>query len=157
MSSVKQPSTMLMGQLLKQSSRRLVAADIDGLRASRLRLMGEVPREGSRITELAERLGMTKQACGQLVTDLVGSGHVNVSVPPDDRRSRVVRVTARGRRAVAASVRSLATVDREWAAQVGEPRFEVFREVLAELADRARDDRSEDGEGFAPSSPGRRV
>lgn len=135
MKAVKQPSPMLLGLLLKDSTATVLAADVDGLRVSRLRLMAEVPPEGVRISELAERVGMTKQACGQLVTDLTASGHLATVVPDDDRRSRVVRLTRTGRQAVATFLRVLAGVDARWAAQVGEQRFAVFREVLAELAD----------------------
>jgi hypothetical protein len=39
---------------------------------------------------------MTKQACGQFVTQLSRSRHVVVRVPPGDRRVRVVERTAVG-------------------------------------------------------------
>ena len=135
---VNQSATVLLGRLLKQASRSLLAADIDGLRASRLRLLTEVPPQGLRITELADRLGMSKQACGQLVTDLVRSGHLVSTRPADDRRSRLVQVTRTGQRAVAASRRKLTEVDQRWADQVGAERFATFLEVLAELGDPAR-------------------
>ena len=122
-----------MGRLLKLASRGVVAADIDGLRPSRLRLMAEVPPGGCRITELAERAGMTKQACGQIVSDLVTSGHLTVATPEEDRRSRLIRTTPKGRRAVAASLRALSRIDTRWSDQVGEERFATFLEVLGQL------------------------
>ena len=51
-----------------------------------------------RVTELAERVRMTKQGCGQFVTQLVETGHLAVEADPDDRRVRRVRRTAKGRR-----------------------------------------------------------
>ena len=131
MKSVNHPAPMMMGQVLKQVSRTLAA---DGLRASHLRLLAELVPTGTRITELSERLGMTKQACGQFVAHLVGTGHVRVEVPPDDRRTRVVVRTALGDRAAKTFVQSMATIEKDWAQRVGQQRYEAFRSVLAELA-----------------------
>ena len=126
---------MLMGRLMKQVSRTILDEDLDGLRASHFRLLAQVAPPGLRITELAERLGMTKQACGQFVRQLTGSGHVVVQVPPDDARARLVVRTPRGDRAVADSLALMARMEDGWAERVGEQRYAAFRQVLRELLD----------------------
>ena len=131
MKSVNTPAPIMMGQVLKQVSRSLAG---DGLRASHFRLLAEISSDGTRVTELSERLGMTKQACGQFVAHLVGTGHVKVQVPPDDRRSRVVVRTAVGDRAATIFLQRLGTIERGWAERVGARRYAAFRSVLDELA-----------------------
>ena len=121
----------LMGRLLKQVSRTVAA---DGMRASHFRLLAEVPPEGVSISELAERLGMTKQACGQFVLHLAATGHVGVQVPPGDRRTRLVLRTAVGDAAAVAFAQRMAEVEQAWRNRVGDRRYDAFRAVLHELA-----------------------
>ena len=66
---------------------------------------------GTRVSVLAERAHMTKQAMAELVAHLEAHGYVERIPDPDDRRAKLVRATARGR-AVFAIVREfLAEVD----------------------------------------------
>jgi DNA-binding MarR family transcriptional regulator len=106
----------------------------DGLRPSHLRLLDAVEPDGSHITGLAERLRMTKQGCGQLVTTLVGAGLVEVTVAPADRRARVVQRTAAGVKVLGEVDASFREIERLWASQVGAGRYDEFRSVLAELS-----------------------
>lgn len=131
MKSVNHPAPMMMGHVLKQVSRALAA---DGLRASHFRLLAALAPTGTRITELSDRLGMTKQACGQFVRHLESTGHVTVEVPPDDLRARLVRRTAEGERSAAVFVARMVSIEKGWAEQVGPQRYEVFRSVLTELS-----------------------
>ncbi|WP_411284904.1 MarR family winged helix-turn-helix transcriptional regulator [Lapillicoccus sp.] len=117
--------------MLKQVSRQLAA---DGLRASHFRLLTEIPPSGTRITELSERLGMTKQACGQFVRRLDVTGHVRVEVPADDRRSRVVVRTQLGDHAAQMFATRVGDIEAEWVSRVGPRRYAAFRSVLTELA-----------------------
>ena len=130
MKSVNHLAPMMMGQLLKQVSRTLAA---DGLRASHFRLLAELAPTGTRITELSDRLGMTKQACGQFVRHLEGTGHLTVEVPPDDLRARLVRRTPEGERSAVAFAARMVSIEKGWAEQVGPQRYQTFRSVLAEL------------------------
>src|SRR3954453_21455986 len=93
---------LLMGLIFREVSRTFAAEDWDGLRQSHFRVISSVPPEGISVTELAERVGMTKQGCGQFVTGLVDSGHLRVEPDPSDRRVRRVRRTSKGHRTVAA-------------------------------------------------------
>ena len=125
---------LLMGLLFRHIHQVFDAEDWDGLRQSHFRVMSSVPDDGISITELAERVRMTKQGCGQFVTQLAGSGHLVVEADPTDRRVRRVRRTAKGRRTLEAVRDRNLLIEREWAEQVGEERYRVFRGVLEELA-----------------------
>lgn len=125
-------AALLMGQLFRRLGESL--GDAPGLRQSQLRVVSSVPDEGISVTDLAERVGMTKQGCGQFVAALAGSGHLTVGADPDDRRVRVVRRTPEGGRAVLAARDRVLGLEDAWAEQVGAERYRVFREVLEEVA-----------------------
>jgi DNA-binding MarR family transcriptional regulator len=125
---------LMMGLLFREVSRTFADEDWGGLRQSHFRVLSSVPAEGISVTDLAERLGMTKQGCGQFVSSLVASGHLRVTQDPADRRVRLVRRTAKGGRTVAAFTERILAIEEDWAAQVGERRYRTFRRVLEELA-----------------------
>lgn len=84
---------------------------------------------GCRVSELAERAQITKQSMAELVEHL--ERHRLVERVPDhaDRRARIVRLTPRGRRAVAAAEQVLANLYDDWRDLLG-------RKALAELHER---------------------
>jgi transposase len=55
------------------------------------RLLPHVDLEGTRITELAERLGVTKQAVSQLVDDMERMGALVRVQDPSDGRAKLVK------------------------------------------------------------------
>ncbi|MEM9067838.1 MAG: MarR family transcriptional regulator [Myxococcota bacterium] len=61
-------------------------------------LFPHIDHEGTRLTELAKRVGVTKQAVGQLVDDLVAMGIVERRPDPNDGRAKRVHFTRLGRR-----------------------------------------------------------
>lgn len=125
---------MLLGAAMGRVRERLVAQDWAGLRPSHFRVIANVPPEGVSVTDLAERVGMTKQGCGQFVAQLVKSGHLSTTRDPADRRVRLVRRTRLGEQNVADVSARNAEVEQEWEAIVGEHRYRTFRAVLEELA-----------------------
>jgi DNA-binding MarR family transcriptional regulator len=127
-------AAVLMGRLMRQIRGAFDGEDWGGLRQSHFRLLYEVPASGSRITDLAERLGMTKQAVGQFVTQLTGTGHVTVQADPADARSRIVVLTALGEATVTAVTARILRLEDEWSARVGRARYREFRAILLELA-----------------------
>jgi DNA-binding MarR family transcriptional regulator len=125
---------LLMGLLFREVRATFAAEDWDGLRQSHFRVISSVPPEGISVTDLAERVGMTKQGCGQFVSSLVASGHLRVEKDPSDRRVRVVRRTPKGGRTIEAVTKRILAIEDEWSARVGERRYRTFRRVLEDLA-----------------------
>lgn len=149
MSSVKpvHPSgephvALLMGQLFREVSDTFAAEDWSGLRQSHFRVLAAVPADGLTITDLAGRLVMTKQGCGQLVASLAASGHLVVEPGEHDRRVRLVRRTPLGDATSTAVTARIHRLEDDWATRVGAERYAAFRRVLEELA------------GPAPGIPG---
>lgn len=123
-----------LGNLMTESRELVLAQGEPGLRPSHHRIIGHVPPEGITVTELADRVGMTKQGIGQFVTQLTGSGHLRVSPHPDDGRVRVVCRTPKGDAAVARLSGLLGRLEQSWAERVGEARYRDFRATLEAIA-----------------------
>ncbi len=101
-------------RLYDQEARRRVAASGRGeLRPAHARLFPHIDWEGTRITELAARVGATKQAVGQTVAELEAEGIVERRPDPADARARLVTFTARGRRAMVHGLGVLAGLEDE--------------------------------------------
>lgn len=94
--------------------------------------------DGSRLTDIAERAGLTKQAMGEMVSDLEELGHVERCACPDDGRAKIIHLTDRGREAVAAAERIFADIEARWAERVGERRMATLRATLTELTELER-------------------
>jgi DNA-binding MarR family transcriptional regulator len=86
-----------------------------------------------RVTDLAARVGMTKQALGEFVTTLQAAGLVEVTVDQRDRRVRRVSPTPSGQELQQVVESAIAGIERQWASQVGPKRWATFREVLTEI------------------------
>jgi DNA-binding MarR family transcriptional regulator len=127
----------LAGELMNVIRHTFAAEDWQGLRQSHFRLMSMVPGDGISVTDLALRVGMTKQGCGQFVQQLTGSGHLEVRADPDDRRVRLVARTSLGDETMVAVEARILRIERGWARRVGRERYAAFREVLLELNGRA--------------------
>lgn len=124
----------LLGATMGVIRETFSAEDWDGLRPSHFRLLSFVPEGGINVTELALRLRMTKQGCGQFVTALTASGHLDRRTDSADRRVRVVARTAKGDDAVDAFDQRMARIERDWAERVGARRYATFRRVMLEIS-----------------------
>ena len=89
--------------------------------------------QGARPSELAARLGMTKQALNYLLGELERLGYLRREPDPDDLRSKRVTLTERGVSAVHVIRTAVAEVETEWAQELGPERFGRFRALLIEL------------------------
>ena len=87
--------------------------------AAHIHITRHLARGGSRLTELAERAGMTKQAMGALVDQCEAWGLVTRVPDPLDARARRVRFTADGLAWLDAFRRAVAQAEAEFKASVG--------------------------------------
>lgn len=86
--------------------------------------------DGVRLTELAARTGVTKQAVGQLVDDLVEIGMVERIPDPQDRRAKRVRFSRLGYAALMHGLGVLRDVEADLRAAVGDRRMRELHETL---------------------------
>lgn len=89
--------------------------------------------EGIRLTDLAAKVGVTKQAVGQLVDDLVELGMVERVNDPQDRRAKLIRFSREGHTALMQGLGVLIELQDALRAAVGERRMRDLHETLKRL------------------------
>jgi DNA-binding MarR family transcriptional regulator len=87
--------------------------------AAHVHITRHLALEGSRLTELAARAGMSKQAMGDLVDQCEAWGLVTREGDPLDARARRVRFTATGLDWLQAFKEAVAQAEAEFRAEVG--------------------------------------
>ncbi|MDX2093920.1 MAG: MarR family transcriptional regulator [Kofleriaceae bacterium] len=109
---------------------RMQRMGVSSLRISHTALFPHITDAGVRQTALADKLGVTKQAIGPLVDDLVGEGIVERIADPADARAKLVRWTPQGRRALRHGIGVLAELEQQLAATVGAKRLNELADTL---------------------------
>lgn len=104
-------------------------------RRAHLALFPHIDLEGTRQSALAERVGITKQAVGQLVDDLQAGGVLARVPDPDDRRAKRVVFTDQGRQGMLAGIEHLRSVEKKLAQAVGRDTMVQLRSALLTLHD----------------------
>ena len=135
------PPPPLIGALLRVPAhsihRRLIkelnAAGFGDLRPPHMAVLQYPGPDGARPTTLAERAGMSKQAMNQLLQSLEAAGYVARSAHPDNGRTRVVRLTKRGRAAYSKMGEVLLDIEREWVAELGAKPFAELKSLLTRV------------------------
>src|ERR1043165_4194050 len=105
-------------------------AGATNLRLPPTQLFPHIAFDGIRMTEIAKRLEVTKQAIGPLVDDLVAAGMVERIADPSDQRAKLIRWTRQGRRALEHGLGVLAQLERDIAATVGPARMASLADTL---------------------------
>ena len=87
--------------------------------AAHIHITRHLALQGTRLTELAERAGMSKQAMGDLVVQCEAWGLVTREPDPRDARARLVQFTPTGLAWLQAFKDAVAQAEREFRAAVG--------------------------------------
>ena len=122
-----------VGRRLNHEMRELAPPHLTALGGRRSRLLQMIPGDGMRVTDLARRAAVTKQAIGQLVDTLEAQGLVSSGPSEGDRRVRWVRRTAAGDRAVEETLALIEAAEHRLRAQVGARRYDVMVDTMREL------------------------
>lgn len=119
--------------MMRASLDRSYALGHNGLRPAHARLMVFLSWEGSRISDIARALDVSKNAIGQLVTELETLGYVQRVPDQRDGRAKIVRYTAQG----IAMMRDAAGIghrlDAELQDVIGAERFDLLRSALSDI------------------------
>lgn len=88
---------------------------------------------GATVSEIAEHLGVTKQAASQLVDELVKRGYVTRGPHPADARAKLVTLTDRGWACTRAADAAAADWVRRAGDRLGPAAVAGLRDALAQL------------------------
>ena len=111
----------------------LRAAGFDDILPAHLGVFQHPGPEGVRPGVLAMRTQASKQAMNHLLHQLEEGGYILREAHPQDRRTRVVRLTDRGRSALDVIRHSALELERTWAAALGDEVYSALRLGLARL------------------------
>jgi DNA-binding MarR family transcriptional regulator len=89
--------------------------------------------EGVRVRDLPRLSGVSKEAIAMVVGFLQKRGYVTVDLDPAASRTKVVRMTAKGRAAHRKYQEALASIEKRWQERFGENAIRNLRESLEAL------------------------
>ena len=111
-------------------TKRVLAAGYTDIRPGHGCVFGNIDPDGSRLTDLADRAGMTKQSVGEVTSDLEQRGYLERVPDPADGRAKIIRLTNRGREAQALARSLIDDLERDWAERFGTEHVAALREAL---------------------------
>jgi DNA-binding MarR family transcriptional regulator len=88
------------------------------------------------LTELADRLGVTKQAAIKVVDEMQARGFLVRRPNPADRRAKVLALTEKGEAVRAAALAESRRMERELREDLGDADVEALRRVLLRFGER---------------------
>jgi DNA-binding MarR family transcriptional regulator len=134
------PLVRLLGlatrQLATDLNDKLIEASVSDHRDSWNNVMPHIPPSGIRLTELAARANMTKQAMAELVAEIERRGYLRRTTDPADRRAKIIEFTDQGWAAVNAALAALSELEAEIVDRLGEPAVRQLRSTLLAILDR---------------------
>lgn len=93
-----------------------------------------LPADGCRLTELAARAGMSKQAMAEVVEELIALGYVARFPDPSDGRAKVLVRTDAGLALHGRALEAFARIDGELAALIGHEAMARLRAAAEDAA-----------------------
>ncbi|MFJ1599704.1 MarR family winged helix-turn-helix transcriptional regulator [Streptomyces sp. NPDC088261] len=126
----------LSGQLVREIHARVTQQGFEDLRPAHGFAFVRISRGGATTADLAEHLGVTKQAAAQSVEELVRKGYVVRRPHPHDARARLLELTETGWAATRAADQAAREAVAPWREALGEARFSELVADLARIAPR---------------------
>lgn len=131
-------------RLLLRASRAETTATLDGIRRRGFGdislgdagLLANLDTEGTSISALARRAGVTRQAASQQVAGLERAGYVERKSSSTDGRAVLIIQTQRGRDLLAAALDVVDELEASYAGHLGESGLKELKGTLASLLDR---------------------
>jgi DNA-binding MarR family transcriptional regulator len=133
--------------LFRETARLMVDELVERLHAAGYRdhtaahhpVFENIDREGTRLTVLAARAGMTHQSMGELVRTLEHRGYLERRSDPSDGRATLVLLTAHGREAARRAVAEIAEIEAAWLERLRRAGLDADLRAVLEAALRERE------------------
>ncbi len=124
----------LSAQLVEDIQLKVTAAGFSDVRPVHGFVFGILAAGPLSTTDLADQLGVSKQAAGQLVEHLERRGYLTKEADPHDKRARRLVMTERGRACTQAAARAAADTVVSWRKALTKAQAAGFDAALAALA-----------------------
>ena len=124
---------MRAGRLYERQAMARVQQRIPTAKPAHTALFAHIDLGGTRLTEIARRAGVTKQAVGQLVDELVARGMVERQPDPTDARAQRVCFTDQGLEQLVAGIDVLDELELELGGDAGAMTLDRLRRDLVKL------------------------
>ncbi|HEX3716028.1 MAG TPA: MarR family transcriptional regulator [Trebonia sp.] len=131
------PLLLLAGfrAVIDEAHAELAARGHPGLRPGHAFALQAVGTFGATAADVGRRLGVSKQAAGKTIDRLAELGYVTrAGGDGSDRRRKLIRLTDRGREALAMSAEAFDRVRDRWAADLGRDRVAALETDLRAVA-----------------------
>jgi DNA-binding MarR family transcriptional regulator len=115
-------------------------AGFDDVTSAHVSLFRYPGLDGHRLTDIAQRMQITKQSVHELIGHLERLGYLVREPDPTNRRARLVRLTPKGQRLQEVIRLQAQASEREIAELLGDRRFANLRQALAILVDQIAPD-----------------
>lgn len=112
---------------------RVVEDGYNDLNPSHVALFRYEGLDGRRPSELAESMQITKQSINDLLRRLEQTGYLELRPDPDDKRARLVRLTARGKKLDDAIRRHAQSAESVLVSELGEDAFRQLHKSLLQI------------------------
>ncbi len=96
-------------------------------------VFAQIDPDGTRLTVLAARAGMSPQAMGEVVDELEELGHVVRRPDPTDRRAKLVVLTESGRACVTAGRATVDDIEERLKDRLGADGHRTLRRLLTSI------------------------
>lgn len=124
---------MTWSMLIDDLHTALAQSGYDDLRPAHGFVFQLLAPHGASGNEIAEHLGVTKQAASKMIDFLEEHGYVTRKPHPTDRRGKLVRLTQKGWDCIHAVETIFADIERRWSEILGPERMELLRTDLRRL------------------------
>lgn len=135
-----------LGRLLRSTYRdfnermmqKLYETGYEDLTQFQAEILSYIELDGTRVKSLTLKTGTTKQAIGEVISQLVTAGYVKKTSDPSDKRIQLLRFAKKGEQFLFDEHRLKAGLEQEYMAILGRQEFENLQKNLQIIAFRKR-------------------
>jgi DNA-binding MarR family transcriptional regulator len=117
--------------------RRLIVALRDGghpdFRPKYGAVLANIDADGTRLSTLADRAGMSRPSMVELIDELESKGYVERRPEPEDRRAKLVVPTQKGLDTISTAAEAIDNLERSFQQLLGKQQYQGMRRALGEL------------------------
>lgn len=126
-----------LGDISRVAEQRLMQQMVQrgyrGLRPTWVQVLPHIGPDGTRIVDIARQQGISKQAIGQLVSEIESQGYLVRMSDDRDQRSRRIALSARGLALIAEAAEITDSVEQAFSALIGHDNLQQLSQLLRRL------------------------